>query len=161
MTLVGLGFYEVYGNVTEPLLPPRLFKQKRHFLAPIAAMSITGMQYYSNATLWPRLSQLLYAHDDIAKGLYSEVLPLGTIVGGIIICFSKKIGHQRWQIFGAIALQTACVGAMSTSNIDHPVKSIILTFFISLCASLVILNSLVLVGFGILHQEDMYVVSII
>jgi hypothetical protein len=155
MTLVGLGFYERYGNVKEPLLPPRLFKQKRHFLAPIVAMSITGMQYYSNATLWPRLSQLLYAHDEISKGLYSEVLPLGTIVGGILICFSKKIGHQRWQIFGAIALQTACVGAMSTSTIDNPAKSIILTFFISLCTSLVILNSLVLVGFGILHQDDM------
>lgn len=37
------------------------------------------MQYYSNATLWNRLSQLLYAGDEISKGLYAEVLPLGTI----------------------------------------------------------------------------------
>jgi hypothetical protein len=67
---------------------------------------------------------------------------------------SKKIGHQRWQIFFAIALQTACVGAMSTASIDNPVKSIVLTCIISCCTSLVILNSLVLIGFGILYQDD-------
>ncbi|KAF2098265.1 MFS general substrate transporter [Rhizodiscina lignyota] len=153
-TLVGLGLYEAYGKVNEPLLPPRLFNQIRHFLMPMICMAITGMQYYSNATLWPRLSQLLYAGDEISKGLYSEVLPLGSVIGGIVITGSKRLGHQRWQIFGAIALQTACVGAMSTATLHNPVKSIILTFFISLCTSLVILNSLVLIGFGIIYQTD-------
>lgn len=42
-------------------------------------MAIGGMQYYSNATLWNRLSQLLYATDEISKGLYAEVLPLGSV----------------------------------------------------------------------------------
>lgn len=46
---------------------------------PMVVMSVVGMQYYSNATLWPRLSQLLYATDEISKGLYAEVVPLGTI----------------------------------------------------------------------------------
>ena len=112
------------------------------------------MQYYSNATLWPRLSQLLYATDDISKGMYAEVLPLGTIIGGIVMCFSKKIGHQRWQIFGAIALQTASVGAMSTASLDNPAKSIVLTVIVSFCTSIVILNCLVTIGFGILDQND-------
>ena len=117
-------------------------------------MGIAGMQYYSNATLWPRLSQLLYATDEISRGLYAEVLPLGTIIGGIVMCFSKKIGHQRWQVFAAIALQTACVGAMSTATMDSPVQSIILTVIISFCTSMVILNCLVTIGFGILDQND-------
>jgi hypothetical protein len=73
---------------------------------------------------------------------------------GIILMFSKKIGHQRWQIFTAIALQTACVGAMSTVSIDNPVKSIILTCIISVCSGIVILGSLVLICFGILSQDD-------
>ncbi len=46
---------------------------------PIGVMAIGGMQYYSNATLWTRLSQLLYASDEISKGLYAEVLPLGSV----------------------------------------------------------------------------------
>ena len=51
LTLVALGFYERYGNLQEALLPPRMFKQVRQFTLPIICMSITGMQYYSNATL--------------------------------------------------------------------------------------------------------------
>lgn len=117
-------------------------------------MGIAGMQYYSNATLWPRLSQLLYATDAISKGTYAETLPLGTILGGIVMCFSKKIGHQRWQVFGAIALQTACVGAMSTASLDNPAKSVVLTVIVSFCTSIVILNCLVMIGFGILDQDD-------
>lgn len=139
----------------------------------MVVMAIGGMQYYSNATLWNRLSQLLYASDEISKGLYAEVLPLGTIgkhtvhpcllmqiantsiVGGIIVACSKYIGHQRWQLVFAVALQTACVGAMSTATLDNPVKSIILTFFISATTSVNLLNGMVLVGFGIVYQEDM------
>ncbi|KAF2269119.1 MFS general substrate transporter [Lojkania enalia] len=154
ITLVGLGFYEAYGNLKEPLFPPRLFRAMRHFTVPMIVMAIGGMQYYSNATLWPRLSQLLYASDEISKGLYSEVLPLGSIIGGIVVAFSKKIGHQRWQVTLAVALQTACVGAMSTATLDNPARSIVLTFFISLCTSINLLNGMVLVGFGIVYQED-------
>ena len=51
LTLVALGFWERYGKLDEPLLPPRMFKQVRQFTMPIICMSITGMQYYSNATL--------------------------------------------------------------------------------------------------------------
>ena len=45
----------------------------------MVVMAIGGMQYYSNATLWNRLSQLLYAGDEISKGLFAEVLPLGSV----------------------------------------------------------------------------------
>ncbi|XP_014558594.1 hypothetical protein COCVIDRAFT_94258 [Bipolaris victoriae FI3] len=154
LTLIGLGFYEAYYTLSAPLFPPRLFRALRHFTVPMLVMAIGGMQYYSNATLWPRLSQLIYATDEISKGLYAEVLPLGTIIGGIIVAFSKLIGHQRWVIMFAVALQTACVGAMSTSTMENPVKSIVLTVIISTCTSVNLLNGMVLVGFGIIYQED-------
>lgn len=32
MTLVALGFYEAFGNLTEPLFPPRLFKAVRQYV---------------------------------------------------------------------------------------------------------------------------------
>lgn len=141
-------------------------------------MAIGGMQYYSSATLWTRLSQLLYASDEISKGLYAEVIPLGSVrkysprisrltrlmiqnkqltpfpVGGIVVACSKKIGFQKWQVFGAVALQTACVGALSTIDINSPAKASVLTFFVSICSLINILNGMVLVGFGIVYQED-------
>ncbi|KAH6884170.1 hypothetical protein B0T10DRAFT_531385 [Thelonectria olida] len=140
-----------YGNIKEPLLPPRLFKQVRHFTMPI----VVGMQCYSNATLWRRMSQLLYVTDEIPKGLYAEMVPLGTIhqVGGIAVLGSKKLGHQRWQIV-FIALQTICVGLLWTAMIDNPVKSIILTVIVSMATAPVMLNCFVLVGFGIVDQND-------
>ncbi|KAH7390734.1 fungal trichothecene efflux pump [Pyrenochaeta sp. MPI-SDFR-AT-0127] len=154
LTLTGLGFYEAYYPMEAPLFPPRLFRAMRHFTVPMLVMAIGGMQYYSNATLWNRLSQLIYASDEVSKGLYAEVLPLGTIIGGIIVAFSKVIGHQRWVIMFAVALQTACVGAMATSTMENPAKAIILTVIISTCTSVNLLNGMVLVGFGIVYQED-------
>lgn len=154
LTLVALVVYENLTALKEPLFPPRLFRAKRHFTTPMLVMAIGGMQYYSNATLWPRLSQLLYAGDEISKGLFASVLPLGTIIGGIIVSFSKYIGHQRWQVMFAVALQTACVGAMSTATIANSIQSIILTCIISVTTSINILNGMVLVGFGIVYQED-------
>lgn len=154
LTLVAMIVYENYTTLKEPLFPPRLFRAKRHFTTPMLVMAIGGMQYYSNATLWPRLSQLLYAGDEISKGLFASVLPLGTIIGGIIVSFSKYIGHQRWQVMFAVALQTACVGAMSTATITNSVQSIVLTCIISCATSVNILNGMVLVGFGIVYQED-------
>jgi len=154
LTLIGLGFYEAYASIREPLFPPRLFRAMRHFTVPMLVMAIGGMQYYSNATLWNRLSQLIYASDEISKGLFAEALPLGSILGGIIVAFSRYIGHQRWVIMFAIALQTGCVGAMATSTMDNPAKSIVLTVIISTCTSVNILNGMVLVGFGIVYQED-------
>ncbi|KPM36923.1 hypothetical protein AK830_g9646 [Neonectria ditissima] len=154
LLLVSLGFYEAYGDIEEPLLPARLFKEVRHFTMPMIVMSVVGMQYYSNATLWPRMSQLLYATDEISKGLYAEVVPLGTILGGLAVLGSKRLGHQRWQIAFYIALQTACVGALWTSTIENPVKSMILTVIVSMTTALVMLNCFVLVGFGIVDQND-------
>ncbi|CAK7221376.1 hypothetical protein SBRCBS47491_004509 [Sporothrix bragantina] len=155
VTLVALGFYEAHANLKEPLFPPRLFKSIRQFTVPIIVMAVGGMQYYSSATLWTRMSQLLYANGAISKGLYAEVIPLGSIVGGVFIVFSKRIGHQRWQVFGAVAVQTMCIGIMSTSSIDNPAKSIVLSFFISLCTTINLLNCMVLIGFGIIYQEDL------
>jgi hypothetical protein len=43
--LVGLGFYEVYGNIKEPLLPARLFKQVRQYVS----ISSSGR----NMLTWP------------------------------------------------------------------------------------------------------------
>jgi hypothetical protein len=121
---------------------------------PIVVVSVVGMQYYSNAVLWPRLSQLIYASDEISRGLYAEVIPLGSIIGGILVTGSKRLGHQRWQIVFCAALQTGCVGAMASATIDNPVKSIILTFIISLTVTLIMMNCFVLIGFGIVYQED-------
>ena len=73
----------------------------------------------------------------------------------MVVAFSKVIGHQRWQVMAAVVLQTASVSAMSTASIENSVKSIVLTCIISCTTSINLLNGMVLVGFGIVYQEDM------
>lgn len=77
------------------------------------------------------------------------------LVGGVYVVCTAKLGHQRWQIVGAILVQTSCVGAMSTATIDDPAKSVFLTFFVSLCVTIIMMNCFVLIGFGISNQDDM------
>lgn len=144
------------------------------FVCPIVVVSVVGMQYYSNAILWPRLSQLLYATGPISRGLYSCVIPLGSIckylrlrslffgrlltpcsVGGIWVVATHKFKHQRLQILDAIIIQTTCVGVLSTTTIDNPVKSVILTCLVSFCVTIIMMNCFVLIGFGINNQDDM------
>ncbi|KAF2496742.1 MFS general substrate transporter [Lophium mytilinum] len=130
LTLVALGFWEVYGKPKYPILPPHLFKNVR------------------------QMSQLLYATTPIDKGLYAEVLPLGTICGGIWLMSSKKIGHQRWQVTFAIILQTTFCGAMASATLDNHVKSIIFLFIIALCVPPTQLVPIVMLSYGIEDQND-------
>lgn len=76
-------------------------------------------------------------------------------VGGIYVVLCAKLQHQKWQIIGAIAVQTACVGALSTATMDDPVKSVVLTAFVSFCVTVIMMNCFVLIGFGISNQDDM------
>lgn len=70
---------------------------------------------------------------------------------------SQIIGHQRWQIVFVIIVQTACVGAMTTSTLDTPTRSIILTIIISVCVTPTQLVTIVMICFGLEDQNDMYV----
>lgn len=112
------------------------------------------MQYYSSASLFPRLSQTIYSTGLISNGLYACVIPLGSILGGVFIIFSDYIKHQRWQIVVAICIQTAAIGALSTIDLESYQRAIGLTFTVSFCVTVIMMNAFVLIGFGIANQED-------
>jgi MFS family permease len=80
LSLVSLGFWEAYATLAYPLMPPRLFKKWRRFSMVLVVCFVGGMLYYAMNVLWPRQSQLLFTGPDpIIKGLYAEMIPLGTI----------------------------------------------------------------------------------
>jgi hypothetical protein len=61
-------------------------------------------------------------------------------VGGIWVVATHKFKYQRLQILGAIIVQTTCVGVLSTTTIDNPVKSVILTCLVSFCVTIIMMN---------------------
>lgn len=57
------------------------------FTAPVLVVAVVSMQHHSNASLWPRISQKLYAFDEISMVLYSCVASPGSIISS-----SKPLG---------------------------------------------------------------------
>ena len=101
--LVILGFYEVYAPLPYPMLPPKFFKNVRGFTVLLVVCFVGGMLYYSMNVLWPRESGLLFVPTDkpIIAGVYANMVSFGTICAGlIVIFFSSKVGHERWQQVG-------------------------------------------------------------
>jgi hypothetical protein len=63
---------------------------------------VGGMLYYAMNVLWPRQSQLLFTGPDpITKGLYSEMIPLGTISMflGPCLCYPILIYAQSLPLW--------------------------------------------------------------
>jgi hypothetical protein len=157
---------------------------------PILVICISGMQYYSNASLvsgtWdPSKCSLLTVYSGrgcpnccmptvisprvfipkfclwvaLVSPVLANPLPITNFVsvGGFLIIASKVIGHQRWFLLFMLVLQTSCVGALASASMENPTKSIMLTVIVSMCTAPAQLLSMVMIGFGIEDQRDMYV----
>ena len=101
--LVALGFWEAYADLKYPMLPPKLFKNVHGFTVILVVCFVGGMLYYSMNVLWPRQSGLLFvpAGKPIIAGVYANMVSFGTILAGlVIIFFSQRVGHERWQQVG-------------------------------------------------------------
>ncbi|KAL4868291.1 hypothetical protein BDV12DRAFT_185977 [Aspergillus spectabilis] len=124
---VGLGFWEVYGNLEYPILPPRLFRKWRDFTSIIAVTFVGGMLYYSMNILWPRQSSLLYvpAGDSTLQGVYSNMASFGTILAGVLVLtIVPWLGYERWQMVGFLVVQTAMIGSMGAVGADDNAQAI-------------------------------------
>ncbi|KAL4919159.1 fungal trichothecene efflux pump [Aspergillus aurantiobrunneus] len=122
-----LGFWEVYGNLEYPILPPRLFRNWCDFSSLIAVTFVGGMLYYSMNVLWPRQSSLLYVPegDSIIQGVYSNMVSFGTILAGtMVLTIVPMMGHERWQLIGFLVVQTGMIGSMGSVGVDDRAQAI-------------------------------------
>lgn len=70
---------------------------------------------------------------------------------------SHYVGHQRWQIVFWVCVQTACVGALSSSTLDNPTRSIVLVVIVAISVAPAQLITIVMLCFGLEDQNDMFV----
>ena len=59
-TLVAFGFWEVYANLTDPIVPYKLFKNVRGFTMVLVTEGVTGMLLYALISLYPIQIQAVY-----------------------------------------------------------------------------------------------------
>ncbi|CAK7202258.1 hypothetical protein SEUCBS139899_004980 [Sporothrix eucalyptigena] len=96
-TIVAFVIWESYFCKVQPLMPPRLFKN-RGFVGIVIVASIGAMIYYSMTVLWPTIITTLYTSDSIQVGWQSSVVGggvlLGQVLGGLAIGFVPRVKTQ-------------------------------------------------------------------
>ncbi|KAF2663016.1 MFS general substrate transporter [Lophiostoma macrostomum CBS 122681] len=151
LCLVALGFYEVYADLPYPIMPPRLFRKWREVTMIYVICFVGGMLYYSMNVIWPRQSQLFFTGPDpIIRGLYAELIPLGSVTSGLILAFvCSRIGFERWQLVFLMTMETALIGSLASVGVTDRIQAMVTIVFLSISVSLPQLMSFAMISLGL------------
>ncbi|OCK86293.1 MFS general substrate transporter [Lepidopterella palustris CBS 459.81] len=130
LTLIAFGFWEVYANLVEPLVPYKLFKNVRGFTMVLVAVFVSGMLLYSLSSLWPTEVQVVYTSDPNKAGWEGSTILGATIFGSLgLSFFLQKIGHARILYVLSIGAQTAFIGSMAAMTPTTNTAAIVVSLF--------------------------------
>lgn len=116
-SLISFGFWEVYGNVTEPLVPYKLFKNVRGFTMVLVAEFVSGMLLYALLSLYPVQIAVIYESRPSIAAWESCTVLVGTFVGVLLMGqLLGRIGHARIIFVVSVALNTAFLGSMAAMS---------------------------------------------
>ncbi|KAJ5958950.1 uncharacterized protein N7479_006100 [Penicillium vulpinum] len=106
--LVCFALWESFGNLKYPLTPAYVFASSwgRDFTAPVIALGVVNMFYYSSSILWPQMITVFYTNGG-ADWKYSVILSLpqgfAIFFGAILLtCFGSTLRHWHWQLTGSV-----------------------------------------------------------
>jgi MFS family permease len=118
-----IGFLAVAGCLAydftvakHPMFPLTLFTRWRQYTLLLAVLFISGMNFYSMAALLPQGSLYMFETSGLKIGIMAlpNTIMQGIVgVGGPLI--AHKIGHIKWQLVFALALQATFVAATAGS----------------------------------------------
>ncbi|KAH7121361.1 fungal trichothecene efflux pump [Dactylonectria macrodidyma] len=117
-----LGLFVVYEGFlckTQPLMPPRMFKNIG-FVAITTIATLGSMVYYSLTILWPTIISTVYTTDVTEVGWQSSVVGggilLGQTIAGICISYVPKV---KYQCVIASGLAFAFMTSLTTISADR------------------------------------------
>ncbi|KAJ5470745.1 hypothetical protein N7530_008102 [Penicillium desertorum] len=106
--LVCFALWESFGKLKYPLTPTYVFASSwgRDFTAPVIALGVVNMFYYSSSILWPQMITVFYTNGG-ANWKYSVILSLpqgfAIFFGAMLLtCFGSKLRHWHWQLTGSV-----------------------------------------------------------
>lgn len=112
-------FAEAFFCRVQPLMPPRMFKN-RGFDAIVAIATVASMVYYSFTVLWPTLLATVYRAPSVKVGWDSSVVGggvlLGQVMAGLAISYVPRV---KVQCVVAACLMTAFVTALVSLSADR------------------------------------------
>jgi hypothetical protein len=106
--LICFALWESFGKLKYPLTPTYIFSSSwgRDFTAPVIALGVVNMFYYSSSILWPQMITAFYTNGG-ADWKYSVILSLpqgfAIFFGAILLTlFGSKLRHWQWQLTGSV-----------------------------------------------------------
>jgi hypothetical protein len=117
LALVAFGFWEVYGNLKESLVPYKLFKNVRGFTMVLVADFVGGMLLYALISLYPVQIATVYESNPAVAAWESCTLLMGTFVSIILMGnILGRIGHARLIFAVSVGLNTIFLGCMAAMS---------------------------------------------
>ncbi|KAL4938766.1 hypothetical protein BDV06DRAFT_231538 [Aspergillus oleicola] len=108
VVLIAFALWETFGNLKYPLTPTYIFTSSwgRDFTAPVIALGVVNMFYYSSSILWPQMITLFYTNGG-TDWKYSIVLSLpqgfAIFFGAILLgTLGSKLRNWHWQLTGSV-----------------------------------------------------------
>ncbi|KAL5337483.1 fungal trichothecene efflux pump [Aspergillus crustosus] len=106
--LVLFALWESFAKLKFPLTPTYVFTSSwgRDFTAPVIALGVVNMFYYSSSILWPQMITLFYTNGG-ADWKYSILLSLpqgfAIFFGAMLLsAFGSKLRNWHWQLTGSV-----------------------------------------------------------
>lgn len=108
VVLVCFALWETFGKLKYPLTPTHIFTSGwgRDFTAPVIALGVVNMFYYSSSILWPQMITVFYTNGG-TDWKYSVILSLpqgfAIFFGAMLLTiFGSKIRRWHWQLTGSV-----------------------------------------------------------
>lgn len=106
--LVAFALWETFGHLKYPLTPTYIFSSSwgRDFTAPVIALAVVNMFYYSSSILWPQMITVFYTNGG-ADWKYSIILSLpqgfAILFGALLLSvLGSKLRNWQWQLTGSV-----------------------------------------------------------
>lgn len=108
VVLVCFALWETFAKLKFPLTPTHIFTSGwgRDFTAPVIALGVVNMFYYSSSILWPQMITVFYTNGG-TDWKYSVILSLpqgfAIFFGAMLLTlFGSKIRRWHWQLTGSV-----------------------------------------------------------
>ncbi|HEU5155401.1 MAG TPA: MDR family MFS transporter [Streptosporangiaceae bacterium] len=111
-------------RAAEPILPPRLFRDRTFVFASLAS-AFTGMSMYAVMIFMPQYLQLVKTMTPTASGLMTLPMVIGMLVASV---GSGRIVTRtgRWKLFPAVGLLLVAAGLLMLSRLDSGSSDVII-----------------------------------
>jgi hypothetical protein len=83
---------------------------------------------------------------------YTDICPVSSFV---VVFICARVGHERWQLFVFMIIETALVGSLASVRLDSKIQAIITIICLSSTVTPPQLLSFTMLSLGIDDQTDM------